>query len=126
MPSTAEVVTHFSIQHSVTTAVMGNCGFGVAPMRPRDRRDIMRTLEKVEGMSYEALEAGLGLDWPFESFPDYLAAVENSGTAINLAAFIGHTPVRLYVMGDRAEEFTHEVHIRLLLAFEHAVVLQPF
>ncbi len=115
-PGFVDIHTHYDAQvlwdpmlsispwHGVTTAVMGNCGFGVAPMRPRDRRDIMRTLEKVEGMSYDALEAGLGLDWPFESFRDYLAAVESSGTAINLAAFIGHTPVRLYVMGEDASD----------------------
>ncbi|MDA1100985.1 MAG: amidohydrolase family protein [Proteobacteria bacterium] len=115
-PGFVDIHTHYDAQvlwdpmltispwHGVTTAVMGNCGFGVAPMRPHDRQGIMRTLEKVEGMSYEALEAGLGLDWPFESFPDYLATVEGRGTAINLAAFIGHTPVRLYVMGAEASE----------------------
>lgn len=115
-PGFVDIHTHYDAQvlwdpmlsispwHGVTTAVMGNCGFGVAPMHPHDRKGIMRTLEKVEGMSYEALEAGLGLDWPFESFPDYLGAIENSGNAINLAAFIGHTPVRLYVMGEDASE----------------------
>lgn len=115
-PGFVDIHTHYDAQvlwdkmlsispwHGVTTAVLGNCGFGVAPMRPADRKGIMRTLEKVEGMSYEALEAGLGLDWPFESFPEYLSAITNSGMAINLAAFIGHTPVRLYVMGDDAME----------------------
>ena len=115
-PGFVDIHTHYDAQvlwdkmvsispwHGVTTAVMGNCGFGVAPMRPADRKGIMRTLEKVEGMSYEALEAGLGLDWPFESFPEYLGAITNSGMAINFAAFIGHTPVRLYVMGDDAME----------------------
>lgn len=115
-PGFVDIHTHYDAQvlwdsmlsispwHGVTTAVMGNCGFGVAPMRPADRQGIMRTLEKVEGMSYEALEAGLGLDWPFESYPEYLDAIKASGMAINLAAFIGHTPVRLYVMGDDAME----------------------
>lgn len=115
-PGFVDIHTHYDAQvlwdsmlsispwHGVTTAVMGNCGFGVAPMRPADRQGIMRTLEKVEGMSYEALEAGLGLDWPFESFPEYLEAIKGSGMAINLAAFVGHTPVRLYVMGDDAME----------------------
>jgi N-acyl-D-aspartate/D-glutamate deacylase len=90
--------------HGVTTAVMGNCGFGVAPTRPQHRRLILQTLEKVEGMSLEALEAGIGTDWPFETFPEYLDAVEKRGMAINLAAFIGHTPLRLYVMGEEATE----------------------
>ena len=115
-PGFVDIHTHYDAQvlwdkklsispwHGVTTAVMGNCGFGVAPMRPADRKSIMRTLEKVEGMSYEALEAGLGLDWPFESFPEYLGTITNNGMAINLAALIGHTPVRLYVMGDDAME----------------------
>ncbi|MFP6746533.1 MAG: amidohydrolase family protein, partial [Alphaproteobacteria bacterium] len=115
-PGFVDIHTHYDAQvlwdrmvsispwHGVTTAVMGNCGFGVAPMRPADRQGIMKTLEKVEGMSYEALEAGLGLDWPFESFPEYLDTVQGGGVAINLAAFIGHTPLRIYVMGDDAME----------------------
>ena len=105
-PGFVDIHTHYDAQvmwdnvlsispwHGVTTAVMGNCGFGVAPMHPSDRQGIMRTLEKVEGMSYEALEAGLGLDWPFESYPEYLKTIKSRGMAINLASFIGHTPVR--------------------------------
>jgi len=115
-PGFVDIHTHYDAQvlwdqmltispwHGVTTAVMGNCGFGIAPMRPADRKDLMKTLEKVEGMSYETLEAGLGLDWPFESFPEYMDVVQSGGTAINLAAFIGHTPLRIYVMGDDAME----------------------
>jgi N-acyl-D-aspartate/D-glutamate deacylase len=64
----------------------------------------MRTLEKVEGMAYEALSAGLGADWPFITFPDYLDAVERLGSAINVAAYVGHTPMRLFVMGEDATE----------------------
>jgi len=92
--------------HGVTTIVMGNCGFGVAPTRPAHREMILRTLEKVEGMSFEALEAGVGRDWPFETFPQYLDAVERLGTAINVAAFVGHTPVRMYVMGEESTQRT--------------------
>jgi N-acyl-D-aspartate/D-glutamate deacylase len=115
-PGFVDIHTHYDAQvlwdrklsispwHGVTTAVMGNCGFGVAPVRPADRATMLRTLEKVEGMSYEALEAGLGLEWPFESFAEYLSCVEGRGSVINLAAFVGHTPVRLYVMGDDAME----------------------
>jgi N-acyl-D-aspartate/D-glutamate deacylase len=83
---------------------MGNCGFGVAPTRPDHRGLIMRTLEKVEGMSLAALEAGLGERWPFETFPEYLDAVERRGTALNVAVLLGHTPLRLYVMGEEATE----------------------
>ncbi|TFG92154.1 MAG: amidohydrolase, partial [Myxococcales bacterium] len=90
--------------HGVTTVVVGNCGFGVAPTRPEHRGLVLRTLEKVEGMSLEALEAGLGADWPFESFPEYLDALERRGSAIHVAALIGHTPLRLYAMGEEATE----------------------
>ncbi|MCW5893067.1 MAG: amidohydrolase family protein [bacterium] len=115
-PGFIDVHTHYDAQilwdrmlsispwHGVTTVVMGNCGFGVAPTRPQDRSRILRTLEKVEGMSLATLEAGCGADWPFETFPEYLDAIERLGTAINVAALIGHTPLRLYVMGDAATE----------------------
>jgi len=115
-PGFVDIHTHYDAQvlwdrmltispwHGVTTVVMGNCGFGVAPTRPGHREVILRTLEKVEGMSFEALQKGVGLEWPFETFPQYLDAVERGGTAINVAALIGHTPVRLYVMGEEASE----------------------
>jgi N-acyl-D-amino-acid deacylase len=88
----------------VTTALLGNCGFGVAPTRPIHRDRMIRTLEKVEGMSVDALEAGLGKDWGFESFPQYLDAIQNKGIAINVAVLLGHTPLRLFVMGEAATE----------------------
>jgi N-acyl-D-aspartate/D-glutamate deacylase len=115
-PGFIDVHTHYDAQvmwdrmltispwHGVTTVVMGNCGFGVAPTRPDHRGLIMRTLEKVEGMSLDALEAGLGEAWPFETFPEYLDAVERRGTALNVAVLLGHTPLRLYVMGEDATE----------------------
>src|ERR1700730_12290667 len=115
-PGFIDVHTHYDAQvmwdrmltispwHGVTTVVMGNCGFGVAPTRPDHRGLIMRTLEKVEGMSLAALEAGLGEKWPFETFPEYLDAVERRGTALNVAVLLGHTPLRLYVMGEEATE----------------------
>src|SRR5262245_46520799 len=115
-PGFVDIHTHYDAQvlwdrmlsispwHGVTTVVIGNCGFGVAPTRPQHRELILRTLEKVEGMSFSSLSAGLGSDWPFETFPQYLDAVERRGMAINVAAFVGHTPVRLYVMGEEATE----------------------
>jgi len=90
--------------HGVTTVLMGNCGFGVAPVRPTDRDTIIRTLENVEGMDATALHAGLGEDWPFESFPEYLDAIENAGMGINVGVLLGHTPLRIYVMGEDATE----------------------
>lgn len=114
-PGFIDIHTHYDAQiiwdrmltvspwHGVTTVVIGNCGFGVAPTRPENRDLIVRTLEKVEGMSRAALQAGMG-DWGFETFPQYLDAIEQRGTAINVAAYIGHTPLRLYVMGEDAYE----------------------
>ena len=90
--------------HGVTTVVLGNCGFGVAPVRPADRDTIIKTLEKVEGMDAAALKAGMGENWPFESFPEYLDAIEEGGMGINVGVLMGHTPIRLYVMGEDATE----------------------
>ena len=115
-PGFVDIHTHYDAQvmwdrllsvspwHGVTTVVIGNCGFGVAPTRPQHRDLIARTLEKVEGMSYDALAAGMGDPWSFETFPEYLDAVEARQPAINVAAMVGHTPVRLYVMGEEATE----------------------
>src|SRR5262249_7237634 len=90
--------------HGVTSVVIGNCGFGIAPTRPAHRDLILRTLESVEGMSLAALRAGVGSEWPFETFPEFLDALDRRGTAIHVAALAGHTPVRLYVMGEAATE----------------------
>lgn len=88
--------------HGVTTVVMGNCGFGIAPTSPEGRETIARTLENVEGMSVEALVAGI--PWTFESFPQYLDAVEASSPRLNVAVMLGHTPLRLFVLGEQAAE----------------------
>ncbi len=115
-PGFVDVHTHYDAQvlwdrmltispwHGVTTTVIGNCGFGVAPTKAIHRKLILQTLEKVEGMSLDALHAGLGEDWPFETFPEYLDAVEKRGSAINIAALFGHTPLRMYVMGEESTE----------------------
>lgn len=89
-----------SVYHGVTTVVAGNCGFSIAPTRPVHRELIAQTLEKVEDMDVASLIEGI--PWEFESFPEYLAAVERRGTVLNYAAFIGHTPLRIYAMGDEA------------------------
>jgi N-acyl-D-aspartate/D-glutamate deacylase len=115
-PGFVDVHTHYDAQilwdrmlsispwHGVTTTVIGNCGFGVAPTKAIHRKLILQTLEKVEGMSLDALQAGLGEVWPFETFPQYLDALEKRGSAINVAALFGHTPLRLYVMGEESTE----------------------
>ncbi len=115
-PGFVDIHTHYDAQiiwdqlvscspwHGVTTIVMGNCGFSVAPTRPMHRDLIMRTLENVEGMSVAALKAGLGAEWPFETFPEYLDVLESRGAAVNVAALLGHTALRMYVMGEDAVE----------------------
>ena len=90
--------------HGVTSVVMGNCGFGIAPTRETHRDLMLRTLENVEGMDLDVLWQGLGRDWGFETFPEYLDAIEARGSAINVAALFGHTPLRMYVMGEEATE----------------------
>jgi N-acyl-D-amino-acid deacylase len=117
-PGFIDIHTHYDAQilwdrmlsispwHGVTTVVLGNCGFGLAPARKKHRSLLIRTLEKVEGMSVSALEAGLGEDWGYESFPQYLDLLENRGSAINVAVLLGHTPLRLHVMGESATERT--------------------
>lgn len=113
-PGFVDIHTHYDAQvlwdpeltvspwHGVTTVVMGNCGFGVAPTRPEHRDLILRTLERVEGMSLSALEEGLGSPWPFQTFPEYMDLLERTALGINVAVMVGHTPVRLWVMGDEA------------------------
>jgi N-acyl-D-aspartate/D-glutamate deacylase len=86
----------------VTTAVIGNCGFTIAPCRARDRDLVMKNLTQVEGMSLDVLRAGIR--WDFETVPQYLDMLERRGAALNVAAFVGHSSIRTYVMGDAATE----------------------
>ena len=114
MPGIVDSHTHFDAQITwdrhvrpspalgVTTAVIGNCGFTIAPCRPADRERTMRNLTQVEGMSLEVLQRGIA--WGFESFPEYLAQLRRSGCGVNIAAYVGHSSVRTYVMGADASE----------------------
>ena len=86
----------------VTTVVIGNCGFTIAPCRPADRELVMRNLTQVEGMSLAVLRRGIR--WDFESVPEYLDRIEQRGACANVAAFVGHSAVRTYVMGPEATE----------------------
>jgi N-acyl-D-amino-acid deacylase len=115
-PGFIDIHTHYDAQvfwdpaltpscyHGVTTVVAGNCGFSIAPTRAEHQNLIARTLENVEDMDVAALEAGI--PWDFATFPEYLASVANHGVGINFAAYIGHTALRLFVMGDDAYERT--------------------
>jgi N-acyl-D-aspartate/D-glutamate deacylase len=84
----------------VTTAVIGNCGFTIAPCRPADRELVMRNLTQVEGMALEVLRAGTR--WEFETVPQFFDMLERLGVALNVAGFVGHSSVRTYVMGEDA------------------------
>ncbi len=91
-----------SPQVGVTTAVIGNCGFTIAPCRPADRDLTMRNLTQVEGMSLDALRAGIR--WDFESIPQYMDMLARSGLGLNVAAFAGHSAIRTYVMGEASHQ----------------------
>jgi len=112
MPGIIDSHTHFDAQVTwdatvrpspalgVTTAVIGNCGFTIAPCRPQDRDITMRNLVQVEGMSLDVLRQGI--DWSFETFPEYLELLRRRGSVVNLAAYVGHSSVRTWVMGADA------------------------
>jgi N-acyl-D-amino-acid deacylase len=112
MPGIIDSHTHFDAQITwdpyvrpspalgVTTAVIGNCGFTIAPCRPADRELTMRNLTQVEGMSLDVLRQGIR--WNFETFAEYLAQLRADGSAVNLAAYVGHSSLRTWVMGADA------------------------
>jgi N-acyl-D-aspartate/D-glutamate deacylase len=91
-----------SPQLGVTTAVIGNCGFTIAPCRAADRELVMRNLTQVEGMSLEVLRNAIR--WDFETVPQYLDLLERQGAAVNIAVFAGHSAIRTYVMGEAATQ----------------------
>lgn len=89
-----------SCYHGVTSVVMGNCGFTLAPCR-RDEADLVfRNLERAEDLSRDAMLTGI--DWQWETFPQFLDAVDGLPKGINYAGYIGHSALRTYVMGERA------------------------
>jgi N-acyl-D-amino-acid deacylase len=89
-----------SCYHGVTTAVMGNCGFTLAPCKAEDADLVFRNLERAEDLSRDAMLAGIRWNW--ETFPQFLDAVEAQPKGINYAGYIGHSALRTYVMGERA------------------------
>ena len=114
-PGFIDIHTHYDAQvfwdrwltpsafHGVTTVVAGNCGFSIAPTRQDGVALLARTLQHVEDMSFDTLAAGV--PWSdFETFPQYLDAIEGRGVALNYGCYVGHTAVRLYVMGEDAYE----------------------
>ena len=111
-PGIVDIHTHYDAQLTwdpfatpstalgVTTVVIGNCGFTIAPCRPGDRDITLRNLTHVEGMSLEALRGGVR--WDFETYPEFLDAMERRGVVPNVASFLGHSSLRTYVLGAEA------------------------
>src|SRR3954449_1125126 len=91
-----------SCWHGVTSVVMGNCGFTLAPVRSDARALVVRNLERAEDIDPAALAAGI--TWSFETFPEYLDAVEALPKGVNVAAQVGHSALRTWAMGERAFE----------------------
>ena len=114
-PGFIDIHTHYDAQvfwdpaltpscwHGVTSVVAGNCGFSIAPVRPEHRELLVRTLQHVEDMAPDTLFEGV--PWTdFETFPQYFDAIERRGTLLNYACYVGHTAVRIFVMGEAGYE----------------------
>ncbi|WP_421995823.1 N-acyl-D-amino-acid deacylase family protein [Reyranella sp.] len=113
-PGIVDVHTHYDAQVTwdatlspspslgITTAVIGNCGFGIVPAPPAVRDLVIRNLSVVEGMDLDALRQGI--DWSFESFADYMAMLRAKGAYANLAVLAGHSTIRTAVMGEDASQ----------------------
>ena len=110
-----------SCWHGVTSVIMGNCGFALAPCPPDQREWFARCLTAVEDIPLEAMLAGI--DWRWETFPEYLATVEQLPKALNYGSYIGHSALRMYVMGNRAltEPATEADIARMVQAVKEAV-----
>ena len=106
-----------SCWHGVTSVVMGNCGFSLAPCAEQDKLLVMRNLERAEDIAPEAMEAGI--PWSWTTYPEYLDAVDALPKGINYAAYIGHSALRTHVMGERA--FTQEASPTDLEAMQREV-----
>ena len=114
MPGIVDLHTHYDAQVTwdrtmspspalgVTTAVIGNCGFGVAPCPANMRETMMKNLSVVEGMDLNALLSGVR--WDFETFPQYMDQLRRTGPYLNTAVFAGHSVLRTAVMGEAGSE----------------------
>jgi N-acyl-D-amino-acid deacylase len=110
-----------SCWHGVTSVMMGNCGFALAPCKPEEREWFARCLEAVEDIPADAIMSGV--DWSWETFPEYLEAVERAPKGLNYGAYIGHSALRMYVMGERAlsERATEDDLAKMTAAVTEAI-----
>jgi N-acyl-D-aspartate/D-glutamate deacylase len=130
MPGVIDNHTHYDAQlfwdplltpsneHGVTTVLGGNCGFTLAPLKSEDADYIRKMMQKVEGMPLEALETGV--DWTWETFAEYLDAVERANLAVNAGFLVGHCALRRYVMGaDATDREATDEEVKQLVAVLH-------
>ena len=89
-----------SLDLGVTTAIIGNCGFTIAPCKQEHRELNIKNLTKVEGMPYNTLKKGI--DWNYESYHEYLSLLQNKNLALNICSYIGHSALRIWTMGEDA------------------------
>ena len=110
-----------SCWHGVTTVIMGNCGFALAPCPPDQREWFARCLSAVEDIPLESMMTGI--DWNWETFPEYLATVEKLPKGLNYGAYIGHSALRMYTMGRRAlsEAATADDIARMVASVKEAI-----
>ncbi|MEJ0070273.1 MAG: amidohydrolase family protein [Pseudomonadota bacterium] len=106
-----------SSYHGITSVVMGNCGFTLAPCREQEADLVFRNLERAEDLSRAAMKAGI--KWRWETFPQFLDVLDSLPKGINYAGYVGHSAVRTYVMGERA--FTEQANEDDLAAMTHQV-----
>ena len=99
-----DVLGSCSCYHGVTSVMMGNCGFTLAPCRESEADLVFRNLERAEDISRDAMLEGI--KWNWETYPEYMAAVDATPKGINYAGYVGHSALRTYVMGSRAFEET--------------------
>ncbi len=111
-PGFVDIHTHFDGQatwdrhltpscwHGVTTAILGNCGVGFAPVQPGRQESLIELMEGVEDIPGSALAEGI--QWTWETFPEYLDALDSMPRSMDIGTHVPHAPVRSYVMGDRA------------------------
>jgi N-acyl-D-aspartate/D-glutamate deacylase len=133
-PGFVDIHTHYDAQvswdplftcsswHGVTSLLMGNCGVGVAPVRPQERATMAWDLVNVEALPHEVLMNGVSWEW--ESFPEYMSAIERHGIALNTAFLVPLSALRFYVMGEEAAQraATAEETAQMAALFRDAMI----
>ena len=110
-----------SCYHGITSVVMGNCGFTLAPCAAQDKHMVVRNLQRAEDIPPAAMEAGI--QWSWTTYPEYLEALEKLPKGINYASYVGHSAIRTFVMGDRAfTETSNEDDLKAMSRHVHDTI----